>query len=121
MESALPATSAASTLLAPEEVFARPVASSLVNRSELTPEEKQKARGKARKAKAAERKALGDMAELYGKRKSTKQQKDDALKSLVKTGKGVTVVGKGGKEVDKARKRQADGEASVQDSKRLKL
>lgn len=120
MESALPPTSAASTLLAPEELFARPNASSLVARSELTPEEKQKQRGKARKAKAAQRKALGDMAELYGKKKSVKEQKDEALKGLVKAGKGVTVVGKGGKEVEKARKRQAE-DAVPQDSKRLKL
>lgn len=107
-------------MLAPEELFAPPKASALVARSELTPEEKQKARGKARKGKAAQQKALGDMAALYGKRKSVKEQKDEALKGLVKSGKGVTVVGKGGKEVEKARKRQADA-AAPQDSKRLKL
>ncbi|WWD16229.1 hypothetical protein CI109_100655 [Kwoniella shandongensis] len=123
MESALPPTSAAATMLAPEELFAPPTAGSLVARSELTPEEAQRARGKHRKAKKAERRKLGDMAELYGKkRKSTKDEKEEALKGLVKSGKGVTVIGKGAKEMGKAQKRLAGPEeGSREDGKRLKL
>ncbi|WVQ99034.1 hypothetical protein IAU59_006166 [Kwoniella sp. CBS 9459] len=128
MESALPPTAAASTMLAPEELFAPPTASSLVARSELTPEEAQKARQKARKTKQAEQKRLGDMADLYGKNKngkkrmSVREEKEAALKGLVKSGKGVTVVGKGSKEFGKAKKRGApDDNASREDGKRLKF
>ncbi|WVF71882.1 hypothetical protein IAT40_006692 [Kwoniella sp. CBS 6097] len=127
MESALPPTAAASTMLAPEELFAPPTSSSLVARSELTPEEAQKVRQKARKAKQAEQKKMGDMADLYGKNKnkkkmSVREQKEEALKGLVKSGKGVTVVGKGAKEFGKAKKRGApDDNASREDGKRLKF
>lgn len=58
------------------------------------------------------------MADLYGKKKGQKEQKEEALKGLVKSGKGVTVVGKGEKEVGKVRKRE---EGERQDGKRLKL
>lgn len=121
MESALPSTSAASTMLAPEELFAPPTSSSLVARTELTPEEKQKARTKTRKAKQSERKSLAMMAELYGKKSKggAKAEKERALRGLVKTGKGVTIVGKGDKEKGKAIKRTAEGERA--DGKRLKL
>ncbi|OCF32032.1 U3 small nucleolar RNA-associated protein MPP10 [Kwoniella heveanensis BCC8398] len=128
MESALPPTAAASTMLAPEELFAPPTSSSLVARSELTPEEAQKARQKARKAKQAEQKKLGDMADLYGKNKngkkrmSVREEKEAALKGLVKSGKGVTVVGKGAKELGKAKKRGApDDTSSREDGKRFKF
>lgn len=120
MESALPPTSAATTLLAPEEMFAPPTASSLVARSELTPEQAQAARGKRKRDKKTERRKLGDLAELYGKKKGVKAEKERALQDLVKTGKGVTVVGKGEKEKGKAAKRAAAEEAK-NDSKRLKL
>lgn len=120
MESALPPTAAANTMLAPEEMFQPPTAVSLVSRSELTPEEKQQARARARKGKAATQKRLGDMADLYGKKKKgAKAQKEEALKGLVKSGKGVTVVGKGDKERSKVAKRGAEGDR--EDSKRLKL
>ncbi|KAH8835820.1 U3 small nucleolar ribonucleoprotein complex, subunit Mpp10 [Flagelloscypha sp. PMI_526] len=68
MESALPTSQSASTILAPEEVFAP--SNEVRARSELTPSEK---------------KAL---------HRGVKKQKKEALKSMVKKGKGVTVVGK---------------------------
>lgn len=120
MESALPPTAAASTMLAPQELFAAPSSTDLVARSELTSEEAQKLRNKHRKHKKAERKKLGEMEELYGKkRKSVREEKDEALKGLVKSGKGVTIVGKGKKEMEKGKKRGA--EQREQDGKRLKL
>ncbi|KIR54083.1 U3 small nucleolar RNA-associated protein MPP10 [Cryptococcus gattii Ru294] len=120
MESALPPTAAASTMLAPQELFAAPSSTDLVARSELTSEEAQKLRNKHRKHKKAERKKLGEMEELYGKkRKSVREEKDEALKGLVKSGKGVTIVGKGAKEMEKGKKRGA--EQGEQDGKRLKL
>jgi U3 small nucleolar RNA-associated protein MPP10 len=109
MESALPPTSASTTLLAPEELFNPPTAPSLVARSELTPEEAQRARQRARKVKQSRNRKLGDMAELYGKKKGAKAEKEEALKNLVKGGKGVTVVGKGDKEAGKASGRMARG------------
>ena len=125
MESALPTTASTSTMLAPEEQFAPPSAGALVARTEMTPEEKQKLRGKSRKAKAAVRKGLEEMAELHGKKKrqSVKEQKEEAMKSLVKQGKGVTVIGKGSKEAEKAkgRKRASGEETERENAKRLKL
>lgn len=117
MESALPSTQAATSMLAPQEMFAGPSAGELQAREEQTPEEAKRIRGKARKAKKAERAKLAATAELYGKRKSVKEQKEEALKSLVKSGKGVTVLGKGSKEDAKRRKRDEAGP----DAKRLKL
>lgn len=111
-------------MLAPEELLNPATASSLVARSELTPEEAQHARDKKRKAKKQDRKYLGDMAELYSKSKKggAKGEKERALQGLVKSGKGVTVVGKSEKELNKGRKRGSGGdEAAKEDGKRLKL
>ena len=126
MESALPPTSAPTTILAPEELFAPPTTSNLVARSELDHEQAQAARLKRRRAKKGARQRLEEMAELYGKKHGkggVRAEKDRALQSLVKSGKGVTVVGKGGSEDAKARKRSnlevnGDGQGN---SKRFKL
>jgi U3 small nucleolar RNA-associated protein MPP10 len=82
-------------MLAPEEVFA-PTSSDLRARSELTPVEKRSQRNQVRKAKRKERDALGSAAaRASGKTLgSVKKQKEEAMKSVVKTGKGVTVIGK---------------------------
>ncbi|KAE8538455.1 hypothetical protein D1P53_004810 [Cryptococcus gattii VGV] len=96
----------ASTMLAPQELSAAPSSTHLVARSELTSEKAQKLRNKHRKHKEAPRKKLGEIEELYGKkRKSFREEKDEALKGLVKSGKGVTIVGKGAKEIEKGKKR----------------
>ena len=117
-------------MLAPEELFQPATSSSLVARSELTPEEAQRQRERKRKAKKPQRKHLGDMAELYAKKGDkkggaggTKGEKERALAGLVKSGKGVTVVGKSDKELGKAAKRGAPGDADAgrEDGKRLKL
>jgi U3 small nucleolar RNA-associated protein MPP10 len=62
------------------------------------------------------------MAELYSKNKKggAKGEKERALQGLVKSGKGVTVVGKSEKEMSKGRKRDGDDSAR-EDGKRLKL
>ena len=107
-------------------MFAPPTARDLLARSEQTPEEAHAARSKRRREKKAERAKLGDMAELYGKKRphgGVKGEKERALAGLVKTGKGVTVLGKGEKERGKAAKRAA-GAAGTEDregGKRLKL
>ncbi|KAJ3814509.1 U3 small nucleolar ribonucleoprotein complex, subunit Mpp10 [Lentinula aff. lateritia] len=101
MESALPTTQSVSTMLAPEEVFA-PSSSTLRARSELTPAEKQSLRRKERKAKKKTRDALNLSTDKYARAQksgSLKKQKEDALKSVVKAGKGVTVVGKKKKDI----------------------
>jgi hypothetical protein len=85
-------------MLAPEEMFAPPSASSLVARSELDPEQKRKARQKARKEKMHLRQGLDAAVDKFagkggggGKaRGGVKAQKDKALQELVKTGKGVS-------------------------------
>ena len=66
---------------------------------------------------------MGGMADLYGKgnkKGGTKCEKERALHGLVKSGKGVTVVGKSEKELGKGRKRDGDDTAR-EDGKRLKL
>lgn len=87
-------------MLAPEEVFA-PSASDLRARSELTPDEKRALRTKERKARKKSRDALDKGVDKFSKVKGiggVKRQKEAALKSVVKTGKGVTVVGKKAKD-----------------------
>ncbi|KAJ7361715.1 U3 small nucleolar ribonucleoprotein complex, subunit Mpp10 [Mycena albidolilacea] len=96
LESALPTTKSAATMLAPEEVFAT-ASSDPRARSELTPAEKKALRGKERKAKQKSRDKLNNSVDKYAKLKGIggiKKQKQAALASVVKTGKGVTVVGK---------------------------
>ncbi|KAG8922503.1 hypothetical protein FRC01_013946 [Tulasnella sp. 417] len=110
LESALPASVSTSTLLAPEEMFAfDPRAAT--SKTEMSPAEKKALRTKVKH----ERKAQGQMINgavvkfsnnaggsataaaglKNGKQpKNAKEAKDAALESLVKTGKGVTVVGK---------------------------
>ncbi|KAF8552956.1 hypothetical protein OG21DRAFT_1510872 [Imleria badia] len=99
LESALPSTRSLASMLAPEEVHAPTSSSDIRTRSELTPAEKRTRRTKERKAKKKLRDALDKTADKYAKKKthkgSVKQEKEAALKSLVKSGKGVTVVGKG--------------------------
>jgi len=128
LESALPTSSSTGTILAPEELFAPPRAKHLTARTELTPEEKQRARVKARKAKAATVKHLGDMADLYGKKgkgkggkSGVREEKEKALQGLVKGGKGVTVVGKGGDRDGRKRKSGDQDGVTREDAKRLKL
>ncbi|KAF8216204.1 U3 small nucleolar ribonucleoprotein complex, subunit Mpp10 [Mycena galopus ATCC 62051] len=96
LESALPTTKSAATMLAPEEVFATS-SSDLRARSELTPAEKKALRGKERKAKKKSRDTLNNSVDKYAKLRGIggiKKQKQAALASVVKSGKGVTVVGK---------------------------
>lgn len=96
LESALPTSMTTSTLLAPEEVFA-PSAGELRARSELTPTEKRSLRTKQRKARKKARDSMDKSVSKFSPKdsgKSIKAQKKDALKSVVKSGKGVTVIGK---------------------------
>ena len=96
MESTLPTAKASTTVLAPEEVFA-PSASDMVSKSELTPAEKQALRLKERKKRKKQRDALNQSVDKFAGKKSAKGvkvQKEAALKGIVKTGKGVTVIGK---------------------------
>ena len=98
LESALPTSKSTATMLAPEEIFA--TSSSLQRaRSELTPVEKRALRTKERKARQRQRDALNKSVDKYAKTTRTghgsvTRQKEAALKSIVKHGKGVTVVGK---------------------------
>ncbi|KAK0465145.1 U3 small nucleolar ribonucleoprotein complex, subunit Mpp10 [Desarmillaria tabescens] len=99
LESALPTTESTATMLAPEEVFA-PSPSDLRSRSEMTPSEKQALRAKERKARKKRRDQLNTAVDKYARTKgSVKSQKKDALEMAVKSGKGVTVVGKQRKDI----------------------
>lgn len=90
-------------MLAPEEVFA-PSLSDLRARSELTPTEKRAMRIKERKARKRTRDALDKGVHKYKQLNSKgigaiKKQKEAALQSVVKSSKGVTVVGKKSKDI----------------------
>ncbi len=110
LESALPTAQSASTILAPEEVFTA-ASSALQARTEMTPAEKRTARSRDRKRKQQQRQRLAvgvdSFAHMNGakKAKGAKEQKEAALKSIVKTGKGVTVIGKKDLSGDKKKKR----------------
>lgn len=87
-------------MLAPEEVFA-PQSAQLKARSELTPAEKRALRNKQKKSNKKARSTLDQRATALSKAKGiggVKKQKEAALKSVVKSGKGVTVIGKKSKE-----------------------
>lgn len=96
LESALPTTKSTSTMLAPEEVFSASGPSRA--RSELTPTEKRTQRAKERKQKKRQRDALDKGVDKFAKAAKSiggvKKQKQAALDSIVKHGKGVTVIGK---------------------------
>ncbi|KAG0708918.1 Mpp10 protein [Suillus ampliporus] len=102
LESALPTSKSASSMLAPEEVF-KTAPSDLRARSELTPAEKRTLRAKERKARRKTRDVLDKSVDKYAKIKGVKKQKDAALKNVVKSGKGVTVVGKKTRDVLKSK------------------
>lgn len=102
LESALPTSKTVSSMLAPEEVF-KTASSDPRARSELTPAEKRSLRAKERKARRKTRDALDKSVDKYAKMKGIKKQKDAALKNVVKSGKGVTVVGKKTKDVLKSK------------------
>jgi len=99
LESALPATISSSSLLAPQEVHTPLRESKLGSRSELTPEEKQREHRKKLQTRRKQRDKLAASVTNFGKKnpKNVKEAKSSALESLVKRGKGVTVVGKEGK------------------------
>jgi len=105
LESTLPTTKATSTMLAPEEVFT-PSSSDLRARSELTPNQKRALHNKEKKSRKKQRDVLEKSVDKFAKASkgsSVKKQKDAALKSIVKSGKGVTVIGKKSKEAKKGK------------------
>lgn len=103
MESALPTAKSATSMLAPEEIFSAETSQPRA-RTELTPVEKRALRAKERKAKRKQRDLLDKTVDKVAKpRGSVKKQKQAALESLVKHGKGVTVVGKAAKDIQSKR------------------
>lgn len=94
-------------MLAPEEVFA-PSAGDLRARGELTPAEKRALRNKQKKTNKKARDTLEKTVDKFARANKishVKKQKDAALKSVVKSGKGVTVIGKESKDLSGKRKR----------------
>lgn len=123
MESALPTTNSASTLLAPEEVYTAAKQLTASDKSTLTPAQKKTLRQKER----TERKSVHDKVDRIKdaklKKRGIKGEKERAREQLVGT-KGVTVIGKGGKEEKGSKKRKrgdADGNTATPTSVGLKL
>ncbi|KAG8974897.1 hypothetical protein FRB90_009679, partial [Tulasnella sp. 427] len=124
LESALPTSMSTSTLLAPEEMFAFDHRAT-TSKTEMSPAEKKALRTKVKHERKAQGQMINGAAVKFsdnargsataaaglktGKQpKNVKEAKNMALESLVKTGKGVTVVakphvGKNANEKDKAR------------------
>ena len=83
-------------MLAPEEIYERSSTDPRA-RGELSPKEKRTARNKLKRSKMKARNALESSVDKFAKTKKSggvKAQKSAALRSIVKSGKGVTVVGK---------------------------
>src|SRR5438128_1511445 len=105
LESALPTGQSAASMLAPEEVFAART-SDLRSRSEMAPAEKRAARVKSRKMKQKNRDLLNKSVDKLAKvRVGARKEKQKALESVVKSGKGVTVVGKERKDLVKKKRK----------------
>ncbi|SCZ90662.1 BZ3500_MvSof-1268-A1-R1_Chr1-3g02133 [Microbotryum saponariae] len=123
LESALPPTQTATSMLAPEEVFVPDPTNE--DRSDFTPAQKKAARQKRRKARAAMAEQVERIKESKGA-KGAKKDKEMATQMLVGQ-KGVTVLGKGGEKVEavngKKRKRSegGDDDAGGPSGVRLKL
>lgn len=123
LESALPTTKTPTSLLAPEEIFSSRAPGAVPSKAEMSSHEKQALRLKVKKSKAKMRARLDGSVDKFakmqqgnprrvngstgtdgakakkGKMGREKEEKAAALRSVVKSGKGVTVVGKGsGKE-----------------------
>jgi U3 small nucleolar RNA-associated protein MPP10 len=79
-------------MLAPEEVFA-PLSTEPRARSELTPAEKRTLRGKERKSRKKSRDVLDKAVDKFAKKRG-RDSKHKQPASVVKSGKGITVVGK---------------------------
>lgn len=76
----------------------------------MTPAEKRALRGKERKARRKSRDILDKSVDKFAKMKGiggVKKQKQAALESVVKSGKGITVVGKKKKDVMVKKDRKA--------------
>ncbi|KAG8906223.1 hypothetical protein FRB99_007369 [Tulasnella sp. 403] len=114
LENALPTSVSTATLLAPEEVFAHDPRAAK-SKNEMTPSEKKSLHTKVKHAKKRKKEVLGGavvkfaesghksasanaaaglLRDAQKRPKNAKEAKDLALESLVKSGKGVTVVGK---------------------------
>lgn len=95
LESALPTGNTFASMLAPEEIYERS-ANDPRAQGELSPREKRTTRNKRKKSKKKSRDSLeSSVGKFTGTKVSgIKAQKSAALRSVVKSGKGVTVVGK---------------------------
>jgi U3 small nucleolar RNA-associated protein MPP10 len=86
-------------MLAPEEIFA-PNPSDLRAKSEMTSTEKRARRNKERKSWKKTRDILKNSVDKFAKMKGVrgaKKRKEEAVKTLLKHGRGVTVLGKKGR------------------------
>lgn len=124
MESALPTTNSASTLLAPEEVYTAAKRLTASDKSTLTPGEKKALRQKERTERKSVHEKVDRIKDAKLKKRGIKGEKERAREQLVGT-KGVTVIGKGGKEekaTSKKRKRgDSEGSKALPTSVGLKL
>ncbi|KAH9175392.1 U3 small nucleolar ribonucleoprotein complex, subunit Mpp10 [Lactarius sanguifluus] len=94
LESTLPTSNTFASMLAPEEIYERPAIDPLAQ-GELSPREKRTARNKRKKVKKNARDTLESRVNARTKGiGGVKAQKSAALRSIVKIGKGVTVIGK---------------------------
>lgn len=112
LESALPTSQSTTTLLAPEEVYTAsgPDSALAVDKADLTPQQKKALRQKQRQG----RKQVAERAERVlasqERRKGVRGEKEAAERQLIGA-RGVTVLGKGGKEKKAEGKKRKRGDA----------
>ena len=112
LESALPTSQSTTTLLAPEEVYTAsgPYSALAVDKADLTPQQKKALRQKQRQG----RKQVVERAERVlasqERRKGVRGEKEAAERQLIGA-RGVTVLGKGGKEKKAEGKKRKRGDA----------
>ncbi|GAA5891962.1 hypothetical protein JCM8208_002952 [Rhodotorula glutinis] len=112
LESALPTSQSTTTLLAPEEVYAAsgPDSALAIDKADLTPQQKKALRQKQRQG----RKQVAERAERIlasqERRKGVRGEKEAAERQLIGA-RGVTVLGKGGKEKKAEGKKRKRGDA----------
>lgn len=109
MESALPTTNSASTLLAPEEVYTAAKQLTASDKSTLTPAQKKALRQKERTERKSVHEKVERIKDSKLKKRGIKGEKERAREQLVGT-KGVTVIGKGGKEEKPTSKKRKRGD-----------
>ncbi|GAA5930282.1 hypothetical protein JCM3775_004351 [Rhodotorula graminis] len=112
LESALPTSQSTTTLLAPEEVYTAsgPDSALAIDKADLTPQQKKALRQKQRQGRKQTAERAERILASQERRKGVRGEKEAAERQLIGA-RGVTVLGKGGKEKKAEGKKRKRGDA----------